>query len=46
MAQTAIEEYLAARNENLRRYIWRGKGEEILRKLVRAREALAGVINS
>ena len=29
----AIEEYLAARNENPKRYVWRAKGEEILRKI-------------
>ena len=42
----AIEEYLAARNENPKRYIWRATGEEILRKIARAREALANIINS
>jgi transposase len=36
----AIEEYLAARNENPKRYVWRAKGEEILRKIARAKEAL------
>ena len=42
----AIEDYLAARNENPKRYVWRATGEEILRKIGRAKEALAKVINS
>jgi transposase len=42
----AIEEYLAARNENPKRYVWHAKGEEILRKIARAKEALVKVINS
>lgn len=42
----AIEEYLALRNENPKRYVWRAKGEEILRKIARAKEALQSVINS
>jgi hypothetical protein len=37
---------LAARNENPKRYVWRATGEEILRKIGRAKEALAKVINS
>jgi transposase len=37
----AIEGYLAMRNENPKRYVWRAKGEEILRKIARAKEALA-----
>lgn len=41
----AIEEYLAARNEQPKRYVWRAKGEEILAKIQRARAALAEVIN-
>lgn len=40
----AIEEYLAARNEQPKRYVWRAKGEEILAKIQRARAALAEVI--
>lgn len=40
----AIEEYLAARNENPKRYVWRAKGEEILRKIARAKEALARAV--
>lgn len=42
----AIEQYLADRNQNPQRYVWRAKGEEILRKIVRAKAALEGVINS
>ncbi len=42
----AIEEYLAQRNEAPRRYVWRAKGEEILKKIAKAREALESVINS
>jgi len=40
---TAIEEYLALRNEQPKRYQWRAKGEEILAKIQRARQALAAV---
>jgi len=40
---TAIEEYLALRNEEPKRYQWRAKGEEILAKIQRAREAQASV---
>lgn len=43
---SAIEEYLAARNSNPKRYIWRAKGEEILRKVAKAKEALATIIHS
>ncbi len=42
----AIEEYLAARNENPKRYVWRAKGEAILRKVARAKEALEPVTAS
>ena len=38
----AFEKYLADRNANPKRYVWRAKGEEILRKIERAKEALAG----
>jgi transposase len=38
---TAIEDYLALRNEQPKRYQWRAKGEEILAKIQRARQALA-----
>src|SRR5882724_552130 len=37
----AIIAFLAARNDNPRRYVWRAKGEEILRKIDAARRALA-----
>lgn len=36
----AIEEYLADRNANPKRYVWRAKGEDILRKIAKAKEAL------
>jgi transposase len=36
----SIEEYLSARNAEPRRYVWRAKGEEILAKIQRARDAL------
>ena len=36
---TAIEDYLALRNEQPKRYQWRAKGEEILAKIQRARLA-------
>src|SRR5450755_1579578 len=41
----AIEDYLALRNEEPKRYQWRAKGEEILAKIQRAREALAAQDN-
>ena len=37
----AIITFLAARNDNPRRYVWRAKGEDILRKIDAARRALA-----
>lgn len=37
----AIIAYLVDRNQNPKRYIWKAKGEEILRKIQRAREMLA-----
>jgi transposase len=40
----AIESYLAARNLKPKPYRWRAKGEEILRKIERARAALAEVV--
>lgn len=40
LADTIIS-YLAARNENPKRYVWKAKGEEILRKIQRAREIMA-----
>lgn len=42
----AIEEYLAARAEAPKRYVWRATGEEILRKIARAKQALSSIINS
>ena len=35
----AIIAFLAARNENPRRYVWKAKGEDILRKINTARAA-------
>ena len=40
---TAIEEYLALRNDEPKRYVWRAKGEEILAKIQRARLAMATI---
>jgi hypothetical protein len=37
----AIIAFLAARNQNPLRYVWKAKGEEILRKINAARQALA-----
>ncbi len=37
----AIITFLAARNDNPRRYVWKAKGEDILRKIDTARRALA-----
>jgi len=37
---TAIEEYLALRNLEPKRYLWKAKGEEILAKIQRARQTL------
>ena len=39
LADTIIA-YLADRNENPKRYVWKAKGEEILRKIQHAREVL------
>ncbi len=36
----AIEEYLATRAEEPKRYVWKAKGEEILRKIAKAKEAV------
>ncbi len=36
----AIEEYLADRNANPKRYVWRAKGEEILKKIAKAKDVL------
>lgn len=40
----AIAEFLAARNEQPKRYVWRAKGEDILRKIEKAGVALNRVI--
>src|SRR5580700_10949296 len=42
----AIDEYLEVRNQEPKRYIWRAKGEDILRKIEKARAALTLVIKS
>ena len=42
----AIGDYLAARNEKPKRYVWKAKGEEILKKIQRAKDALDTVITS
>jgi hypothetical protein len=42
----AIDEFLAVRNEQPKRYVWRAKGEDILRKIERARVVLDRIINS
>ena len=42
----AIDDFLRARNEEPKRYVWRAKGEEILRKIERAKAALSQVINT
>lgn len=36
----AIEAYLADRNASPKRYLWRAQGEEILKKIARAKETL------
>jgi len=41
----AIDEFLAVRNEEPKRYVWRAKGEEILRKIERAKAVLARIIS-
>jgi transposase len=42
----AIVEYLAARNENPKRYVWKAKGEEILKKIQRAKQVLEAISTS
>ena len=37
----AIESYLAERNQNPKKYVWRASGLEILEKIRRAKAALA-----
>ena len=39
----AIIAFLAARNDNPRRYVWKAKGEDILRKINAARQALVAL---
>lgn len=39
LADTIIA-FLAERNQNPKRYVWKAEGEEILRKIQRTREAL------
>ena len=39
----AIIAFLAARNDNPRRYVWKAKGEDILRKIDAARQALSAL---
>src|SRR5205807_3086972 len=39
----AIIAFRAARNDNPRRYVWKAKGEDILRKIDAARQALAAL---
>jgi hypothetical protein len=40
LADTIIA-FLAERNQNPKRYVWKAKGEDILRKIQQARESLA-----
>jgi transposase len=42
----AIIAFLAERNKNAKRYVWRAKGEDILRKIDTARKALAAAQHS
>ena len=42
----SIVDYLTARNENPKRYVWKAKGEEILKKIQRAKQALESVTTS
>jgi transposase len=42
----SIMTYLAARNDNPKRYVWRAKGEVILKKIQRAKDALVPVPTS
>src|SRR5437899_444557 len=39
----AIIAFLAARNDNPRRYVWKAKSKDILRKIDAARQALAAL---
>jgi len=40
----AIQDYLSARNEKPKKYVWRAQGEEILRKIQKARDAQAQLL--
>lgn len=40
----AIDEFLAVRNEEPKRYVWRAKGEDILRKIEKAKAVLAKLL--
>ena len=42
----AIDEFLAVRNQEPKRYVWRAKGEDILRKIEKAKAVLDRIINS
>jgi hypothetical protein len=42
----AIIGFMAARNQNAKRYVWHAKGEEILRKIEAARRAMAAALIS
>lgn len=42
----AIDEFLAVRNEAPKRYVWRAKGEDILRKIEKAKAVLAKLIQA
>ncbi len=37
----AVESYLAERNQNPKKYVWRASGLKILEKIQRAKETLA-----
>jgi len=39
----SIMDYLAARNQDPKRYVWKAKGAEILEKIERAKMALEAV---
>lgn len=41
---SSITTFLALHNAQPCRYVWSGKGEDILRKIQRAREAMAGTM--
>jgi len=42
----SIMDYLAARNKNPKRYVWKASGEQILKKLHRAKQALASLLQA